>query len=573
MHYVVQLLVPFNRLVQFQEIVWFISQELRMEHTEHVDELIRRIDEGFGTTQHVISNNSKLRMIRSDARRNHMSIVLTTGLEDAIVPLFNKVLTGRHFYFVVIILVDKVRHMQPVYEFCKFLYEYQFLNALLYFESHDGVNQLWGASRYPVMEIENRTDIGSFFRKRASQLTGSSNVEGFAFPTPLRQDLPHLFKVAQRQEGSTYRIIETFVHHLNGSFSELALPPDALGGQVVNMQRALQLVRERRVEFLAHAYALFMPDEQLEKSYPLLVVRWCLMVPLYNSVSTLFYVLQPFHWIVWCFVLGAFVALSLLELFWLWLRGGASPADALLNSFCYTINIATGRQLLRPASLRFLLLLAVFFHGFFLSAQYTSNLGSILAVNLFHAQINTMDDILEAQLPVMIIDYELEFLLQLHEDLPPAFRQLLRPVDSGVFAQHQTGFNSSFAYFVTEDAWQFLDEQQRHLKQRQFKFSDICFGSFHLAYPMQMDSFLWRDLEYFSFRIHSSGLLNYYARISFDAALHAGLVQRLQENKDFTSAGMQHLAVGFMLLLVMFVLASVVLALEILHARLTRQIA
>lgn len=83
------------------------------------------------------------------------------------------------------------------------------------------------------------------------------------------------------------------------------MPPDSLGGQVINMKDALQLIRERKMEFCAHAYALFMSDEELEKSYPLLVVQWCLMVPLYNSVSTYFYPLQPFDWNVWFFALGA----------------------------------------------------------------------------------------------------------------------------------------------------------------------------------------------------------------------------------------------------------------------------
>ncbi|KAI8038572.1 hypothetical protein M5D96_008479 [Drosophila gunungcola] len=342
------------------------------------------------------------------------------------------------------------------------------------------------------------------------------------------------------------------------------MPPDALGGQVINMRQTLQLIRERKMEFCAHAYALFMPDDELEKTYPLLVVQWCLMVPLYNSVSTYFYPLQPFAWNVWFFAVGALLALVLLELMWLRLFGRWSGYQGtLMDTFCYIINVPTEGQLQQPCLLRFLLLATVFFHGFFLSAYYTSNLGSILTVNLFHAQINTMDDIVSAQLPIMIIDYELQFLLNLNKELPEEFLKLLRPVDSGIFAEHQTRFNGSFAYFVTEDHWQFLDEQQQHLRQRLFKLSGICFGSYHLAFPLQMDSTLWRDIEYFTFRIHSSGLLSFYARSSFGSALHAGLVERLPENREYTSAGLQHLAIAFFLLLAMSVLAGMVFALEI----------
>ncbi|XP_034476080.1 uncharacterized protein LOC117783035 [Drosophila innubila] len=570
LRYITGLLMPFKQMIEFQEIVWFISQELSTEHTHQMDQFIRIMGDSYGITQTVVNNNSEMRMIRSAARRNHMSIVLTTGQKDPIMNVVNKVLLGRHFYFITFMMMDKIEDMEPVYEICRFLGEYQYENSLLYFESMDGKNQLYGTSMYPVVQFENRTDVLAFFQRKSKQMLNAQDVQGYRFPTPLRQDPPHLFKVWENYEGSTYRIIETFVQHLNGSFKELEMPKDALGGQVVNMKQTLELVRQRRIEFSAHAYALFKSDEELDRSYPLLVVRWCLMVPLYNKVSTYLYAVQPFAGTVWFFVVGAFLALILLELLWLWLaadNAAASLIVALLNSFCYIINIATGRQLLQPSKLRFLLLLAVFFHGFFLSANYTSTLGSILTVNLFHAQLNTMEDLLQAQLPVMIIDYELEFLLQIYSDLSPEFRNLLRPVDSAIYAQHQIGFNNSYAYFVTEDKWQFLDEQQRHLKQRQFKFSDICFGSFHLAYPMQMDSSLWRDLEYYTYRVHSSGLHNYYAQISFESALRAGLVQRLSESQEYTSAGLQHLAIAFIFLLTMAAIAVVIFGLELFWTR------
>lgn len=570
--YISGLLINFHRLIPFQDIVWFISEQLPSHHTERLDEFVRIVREGYGLTQYVITNNTQIRMIRSGAGRNLVSFIFTNGESDPIMNVVNKVLTGRHFYFAIFMLMDKIgSDMKPVNDICRYFYHYQYENSMLYFESEDGRNNLYGMSIYPEMTIENRTDLGAYFRKKMKQtLAAHMDAGGFSFPTPLRQDPPHLFKVHGRYEGSTYRIIETFVQHINASFKELQQPLDALGGQMVNMNRTLELVRQRRIEFSAHAYALFTPDEELEKSYPLLVVRWCLMVPLYNKVSTYFYAVQPFDSLVWFFVAGAFTALILLELFWLWLlpdQAAPAPAVAVLNTFCYIINIATGREVLQPSTLRLLLLFAVFFHGFFLSANYTSTLGSILTVNLFHAQLNTMEDLIEAQLPVMIIDYELEFLLQLHKDLPDEFRALLRPVDSGVFAQHQITLNSSFAYFVTEDSWQFLDQQQRHLKQRRFKFSDICFGSFHLAYPMQMDSSLWRDLEYYTFRVHSSGLHNYYARISFESALHAGLVQRLQQNQDFIGAGLEHLAIAFIFLLTMTGFSTIIFVLELFWAR------
>ncbi|XP_030369192.1 uncharacterized protein LOC115620199 [Scaptodrosophila lebanonensis] len=574
MQYIYGILSPLSSLMGAQEIVWFISLELRTEHVKEMDEFIRKTDEAFSVTQTVVTNNSNMRMIRAPAKRNHASIVFTIGIKDPIMEVYRKVLTGRHFYFSTIILVDKIGDMQSVYDVCQFLYDYQFINTLLYFQSTDGINQLFGASIYPEMRFDNRTDLYAFFRQKYKELNSGTNVGGFRFHTPLRQDLPHLFKFRRRgggmhYEGTTYNIIATFMQHLNGSFKELPMPPDELGGEVVNMKQVLQLVRERKVEFSAHAYALFRADDELEKSYPLLVVQWCLMVPLYNSVSTYLYPLQPFSWIVWLFVVGAFVSLVLLELLWHHLFRTGSRHSALLNSFCYIINVTATNQLQRPTPLRFLLLLTVFFHGFFLSVNYTSTLGSILTVNLFHAQLNTLEDIVRAKLPVMIIDYELEFLLSENKELPDDFRDLLLPVDSATFVHHQSGFNSSYGYFVTDDHWHFLDQQQKHLKQQRFKLSNICFGSYHLAYPIVVDSSLWRDLEYYTFRSHSSGLLYYYERASFESAVRARFVERLQEHNEYESAGLQHLAIAFICLLIMNCLAALILVLEIMFEQRT----
>ncbi|XP_034654828.1 uncharacterized protein LOC117892598 [Drosophila subobscura] len=567
--YVHNLLTPFSRLGMFQEIVWFVSQK---DSVDELDQFVRLMGEAFAgsATQTVVNNNTEMRMNRSPAKRNHISFVFTTGVDDPIMEVFRKVLLGRHFYFALIMPLQKVdmKDMKPVHDLLRFAYDEQFFNSMVYFETKDGFNQLFGVSKFPSMKFDNRTDFMRYFAHASKQvISARSDVEGFRFATPLRQDLPHLFESRGRYEGSTYRIIDTFVRFINGSFRELQQPPDALGGRVINMKQALQLVRERQVEFCAHAYALFRADDQLEKTYPMLVVQWCLMVPLYNSVSTYLYPLQPFDWTVWFFVLGSFFALICLELLWLKMFGPTMPGvhAAVLSSFCYIINVPTEGQLQRPSLLRFLLLFTVFFHGFFLSANYTSTLGSILTVNLFHAQINNMDDIVRAQLPVMIIDYEMEFLLEINQELPEEFHKLLRPVDAGIFVQHQTRFNSSFAYFITEDNWQFLDEQQKHLKQRRFKLSNICFGSYHLAFPLQMDSSLWRDIEYFTFRIHSSGLLNFYARSSFQAALHAGLVERIPDNQEYTAAGMQHLAIAFIYLLVMSAIAAAVFTMELLN--------
>lgn len=342
--------------------------------------------------------------------------------------------------------------------------------------------------------------------------------------------------------------------HVNGSMEEYIFEnnetKEITTNSFVNMQTILDMIRSEQLEITAHAYSLFHSDQQIDQSYPLMVVDWCLMVPIENSVSTMHYPLQPFEAITWYTLLLTFAIWLIFYYFWLRCRHQCQR-NFVIQSLCRFLNIsppADNFRVLTPQ--QFLLNACLYFHGFFLSAMYTSMLGSFLTVNIFHAQINTLADLLRAQLPVMIIDYELEFLLSSGQ-LSEEFFRLLYVTNSTNFYLHQFAFNASYAYFVTDDQWHFLDLQQRYLKQRLFKFTDICFGAYHQAFPMQTDSPIWRELEYFLYRVHSSGLLHHFESKAFSYAIEAGLLQRYMDVTEFESVGMAHLKIIFALLFVM----------------------
>ena len=191
----------------------------------------------------------------------------------------------------------------------------------------------------------------------------------------------------------------------------------------------------------------------------------------------------------------------------------------------------------------------VYIQSFFLSTFYTSILGSFLTVNIVRHQINSLKDLIELQLPVMIIDYEWEFLRNAEFRLPRPFVRLIKTVNSSIFYQHQLNLNSSFAYFTTYDMWHFLNLQQQHLKTPLFRYTDICFGSYHLSFPMIAESPISRDLEYLMFRIHSSGLYFYHEKKSFEYALRAGLVHYGNTKSSFQTVGYIHLKLIWSLLL------------------------
>ncbi|XP_075167550.1 ionotropic receptor 56c [Haematobia irritans] len=565
-------------MFQSQDTLWFFSERLSTKHTENLDASVKRIHEVTKVPQFVFTNRSDLRLTNIDSKRNSMVVVFTTGSSDPIMHVHNRMLTRRHIGLSIVVYVDKVANLSVIEDVCYILYKGSFVNSMVFFETTEGSQLMYGYRQYPSFSVINQTDFQKYLQEQyAKAMAANQDVEGYRFYTPLRLDLPYVIKYRDKQgeehlEGTMYRILKEFIDGLNGSMVEYKMPEDNLGGEAVNMKAVLELVRRRELDVVAHAYALYDTDDDLDKSYPIMVVKWCLMVPVMNSISTFLYPIQPFSWEVWLSVGGVLLALCLLDygrvlwetkVFRRRYKFYTLLSEAWLNDFCYVLYVATPKALTTPSWLRFLIFGTIFFFGFFLSANYTSFLGTFLTVTLFRAQINTMDDIIRLQLPIMIIDYELVFLYSQGYILPQNFSQLLRPVDPATFALHQLQFNTSFGYFVTDDVWHFLNEAQRHLKQRVFKFSDICFGSYHLAYPIQTDSAVWRDLEYFTFRTHSNGLIQKYEQEAFQYSLAAKYIQRLEVSHEYTSAGLQHLFLIFFILFAMCGLSALCFLLEL----------
>ncbi|XP_073847157.1 uncharacterized protein [Musca autumnalis] len=381
-----------------------------------------------------------------------------------------------------------------------------------------------------------------------------TDLNGYRFETPLLMDPPKVIRNHNKNgdlriQGVTYNIIEMCLQYLNGTLVESQTNYSEDG--VVNMKHVLDDVRRNKVELAAHAYALFRNDDELQKSYPLLVVNWCLMVPINNKVFTMFYPLMPFQWTVWLNFLVAFVLINIVCYFFLQFHQLDNHNFVLIN-FCKFITAAPPIASHGTDMPWFEMVLNGFIYvqGFFLAAHYTSMLGSILAVTVIKADINSINDVIHQHLPVMIVDYELEFLEEEGFQLPPKFMELLRPVNTSVFYEHQLNLNNSFGYFATYDTWHFLNLQQAHLKPPIFRYTDICFGDYHLAFPMVAESPIWRDIEYLMFRIHSSGLYYYHEKKSFEYALRAGVVRYLVQDPSFHTVGFTHLrmVVGFLIL-------------------------
>ncbi|KAI8128993.1 hypothetical protein CVS40_2052 [Lucilia cuprina] len=586
MQFLLNNMLPLSSIMQTQEINWFISERLDSESSEHLDEFFNTIHRHTSITQMVFTNNSDIRIIRTASKRNYMGIVLSTGPTDPIMWVHDRVLLGRHYYMNFVILIKPLEDFTIAERILRKLHRNNFQNSFLYVGYLNGSSDLLGITAYPEFDIELRTHFLRDLKKSMGKvLAGGMDCQGFKFYTPLRLDLPGVFRYYNKRnivekQGIGYRILNLFIGYINASIEPYPMPADHLGGIVVNMKDTLELIRNKTILITAHAYALFETDDTIDKSYPLMAVRWCLMVPLKNTISTFYYPIKPFAAGVWYILIFTFFILATTDCLWIIWESQKDPSKrphlmwylrcSILDNLYFMLNIAASKNIKRPSWVRFFLYSTVFFQAFFLSSGYTSLLGSILAVTLFRDEINTLEDLIKANISTLIIDYEYDFLLEGQLNLPYDFLKLIIPVDSATFYHHQSRLNQSYAYFVTDEKWHFLQLQQTSLKQGLFKFTDICFGSFHLAFPMETDSPLWRNLEYFIYRVHSSGMLHYYESISFEHAVYAGYVQRFSGHNDYQAAGLSHVSMVFLMLIVVSAVCVLIFLGECLHYRLQK---
>ncbi|KAM7343096.1 uncharacterized protein ACRADG_010244 [Cochliomyia hominivorax] len=487
-------------------------------------------------------------------KRNIFTLIVVKSFQDYIFEIHHNLVAGRHFYINIILMLEPVLDFQLVVAIVRYLYEEKFVSTDVYYvNATTKRNEVFSYDAFPIFKVINKTHLVGDVQKFYYKIIAKTDLKGYHFKTPLMQDPPKVIRYQNKQgltriQGVTFNIMNMTLGYLNGTLSETKTGNS--NNDIVNMKYVLQEVRERKVELGAHAYALFHNDKYVQKSYPLLVVNWCLMLPIFKTEFTMFYPLTPFQWKVWLIVWLTFVVVNFVTYEFFKLHG-IDNQNFLLINFCKFINTAPPRPTQNPTKLWFDMILNgfVFVQGFILSAFYTSTLGSFLAVTVIRSQINSLPELIEAQIPIMIIDYELNFLLQAKFSLPDKFLDLIKPVDSTTFYKHQVNLNKSFGYFTTYDTWHFLNLQQKHLKPPLFHYSDICFGDYHLAFPMITESPIWRDVEYLMFRIHSSGLYFYHEKKSFEYAQRAGLLRYRNKKSSFHTVGLMHLklVLGFWL--------------------------
>ncbi|KAH8401278.1 hypothetical protein KR009_004384 [Drosophila setifemur] len=291
----------------------------------------------------------------------------------------------------------------------------------------------------------------------------------------------------------------------------------------------------------------------LRYSYPLELVRICVMVPLAPELPKWVYMVWPLGRYIWMsIVLGTFYVALLLK-YVHWREPGSATKSFTRNMLqamaflMFSPNMNMNLKL-KHATLRVITFYTLLFLlGFILTNYHISHLTAFDMKPVFLRRIDSWSDLIGSRLRIIIPDSLLEELR-------------LQPVD------YQTLLASpprSFAYVVTMDAWQFFNRQQRVLIQPYFHLSQVCFGGLHTALPMGINSSFAEPLDDFILNVWASGLWNYWEEVAFYYARRGGYAKIFLDTYPVEPLDLEFFLTGWIVLALGLPISSLVYGLEV----------
>ncbi|XP_013098187.1 uncharacterized protein LOC106081045 [Stomoxys calcitrans] len=569
--FVIEIVSSIHERYQFKNFVFYISEHLALD-TEISNDFLEDFWETFPTVPSIlmINNNQSMAGFLSTPA---LCLVLTTGFDDPVMKLAAEGMRGVRFLktiFIYFPILTSEEYYQSFKDYNRFtegirriygwIWRRQFINCLLVTVD----NNVFIHEPYPTLQIVNVTsqwNTSTFF------VDYSTDFKGYVLDSPVRYDLPRvvfmtgprygLGKKEPHLSGVSGILFMVFVNYINASYDESEI--DGHEYEPVNLLEIINMIQLKQLEISMNSYTEIL-GSNIGSSYPIGINDWCMMVPYRNETPAQKFLQKSFRsytWYLMCFSVF-YIALGL------WLSTPPPKRDislSLLQAICSMVMISPLRILKVPSTrIRFLFVL-LFIMGFFITNLYLTKMASFLTASPEVPQINTVQDVIDAKLPIMVANYEYEIMMS--KNFPAEFIALLVPVSKGEMDKHRDSFNNSFGYSIQSDRWDFLSIQQRFMKKPMFRLSEICMGPFYHVFPIQKDSHLAKPLQEFIMSAFQYGLMSFWNTEAFADALYLDYVTIIVEDDHVSPLSLTFFRSIWMLWWIGLLLAGLAFCLEV----------
>ncbi|KAM8713765.1 hypothetical protein ACLKA7_014003 [Drosophila subpalustris] len=334
--------------------------------------------------------------------------------------------------------------------------------------------------------------------------------------SPFSTDIPHAF---------LYNDTRAVKSHYRGPYVESLLTFAQVFHYNLEMHHVDSLPKKRQLQqqialgiynMSLHGVLIRTPSNITQYSYPLEVMRNCVMVPLDPELPKWMYMVWPLGRYVWtALVLGIFYVAFLLRFVHREEMITRSYTRNLLHAMAllmYSPNMNMKVRMIQIPMRCLIFYTLLYIQGFILSNYHISHMTSFDMKPVFVKPINTWADLIDSKVRIIIPDTLLEEIRSL-PGLDDYQNLLAKPP------------LRSLAFVVTRDTWDFFNRQQEALIQPHFHMSEVCFNGFYNAFPMQKDAQFAAALDRFMQYVMQAGLWDFWEDMAFIYAVRAKYAQ------------------------------------------------
>uniref|UniRef100_A0A1I8P5K9 Ionotropic glutamate receptor C-terminal domain-containing protein n=1 Tax=Stomoxys calcitrans TaxID=35570 RepID=A0A1I8P5K9_STOCA len=170
-----------------------------------------------------------------------------------------------------------------------------------------------------------------------------------------------------------------------------------------------------------------------------------------------------------------------------------------------------------------LVYLLLFFGGLYTSTQFSANIGSLFTIPSYHRKVETVDELRQSPLRILMFDKEAEGVISRRENLRDS---IIASPNLSYVQETCLNFNNSFGYYTLGTAWRIFSREQQYYTHKVFCTPNglIVFRFIPCNIRLQHNSPYKEPLNYLIHRVHELGLIDAWHSSLFSDMLKLDLI-------------------------------------------------
>ncbi|XP_055840863.1 uncharacterized protein LOC129908426 [Episyrphus balteatus] len=330
------------------------------------------------------------------------------------------------------------------------------------------------------------------------------DLNGFTIRTTCAQEAPRLARLTGKNSkteilGFLGKLFLSFIKKHNATFREILSP---LTNRSLSHREIMNAGQENRIDISMNG---FFPQSIGICSYPIKIITSVLRVPWNGYLDTSEFFIRPFSPGVWLCI-GIFVIyVTLMKI----LVNKCLEKDP---EYWYSFSTAFSATLMlspeKTVTNQYCLHIQIFIFTFLIATIYAIYFTSFLTVFIKIKQFDTLQDLVDRKLPVLIASLDYEGVKKTNP-YPKQFMDLLVPIG---YAEYVRDFlpmaNISIAFVMGEDKVDFYSQIERSLREPWFRKAKERLNNFLFSYIITPHSVFEDILNDCILKIQESGLIH-----------------------------------------------------------------